>query len=123
MQTFAGSLVLVVEDEPLVALDIADTFKNAGAQVIISRTLGDAMHQAETEKLTAAVVDHALHDGSTTSEVCAKLTERDIPFIVYSGFYKLEGACADGEQVLKPASPAALLTALQGVLAEKRSGQ
>jgi DNA-binding response OmpR family regulator len=100
-----------------------DTFKSAGAQVIISRTLGDAMHHAETENLTAAVVDHALHDGSTPSEVCAKLKERDIPFIVYSGSYKLEGACADGEQVHKPASAAMLLTALQGVLAEKRSGQ
>ena len=122
MQTFAGCLVLVVEDEPLVALDIADTFKDAGAQVIISRTLGDAMHQAETENLTAAVVDHVLHDGRITSEVCAKLKERDIPFIVYSGFSKLEGACADGEQVHKPASPATLLAALQGVLAEKRSG-
>jgi hypothetical protein len=54
MQTFVECLVLIVEDELLVALDIADTFKNAGAQVIISRTLGDAMHQAETENLTAA---------------------------------------------------------------------
>ena len=75
------------------------------------------MHQAETGNLTAAVIDHALHDGSTTSEVCAKLKERDIPFIVYSGFSKLEGACADGELVHKPASPAMLLATLQGVLA------
>jgi len=82
-----------------------------------------AKHHAETENLTAAIVDHALHDGSTTSEVCAKLKERGIPFIVYSGLSKLEGACADGEQVHKPASPAALLAALQGILAEKRSGQ
>ena len=105
MQTLAGCLLLIVEDEPLVALDIADVFKTAGAKVIIARTLQDAMHQAETGNLTAAVIDHALHDGSTTSEVCAKLKERDIPFIVYSGFSKLEGACADGELVHKPASP------------------
>jgi hypothetical protein len=38
---FAGCLVLIVEDELLVALDIADAFKSAGARVIISRTLGE----------------------------------------------------------------------------------
>jgi DNA-binding response OmpR family regulator len=122
MQTLAGCLLLIVEDEPLVALDIADVFKTTGAKVIIARTLQDAMHQAETGNLTAAVIDHALHDGSTTSEVCAKLKERDIPFIVYSGFSKLEGACADGELVHKPASPTLLLATLQGVLAEHRRG-
>ena len=122
MQTLAGCLLLIVEDEPLVALDIADVFKTAGAKVIIARTLQDAMHQAEMENLTAAVIDHALHDGSTTSEVCAKLKERDIPFIVHSGFSKLEGACADGELVHKPASPAMLLATLQGVLADQRRG-
>jgi len=119
VQTLAGHLLLVVEDESLVALDIADTFKSAGATVIIARTLEDAMAQAETQDLTAAVIDHALHDGLTTSDVCAKLKERDIPFIVYSGFSKLEGACADGQLVHKPASAVMLLTALQGVLAER----
>jgi DNA-binding response OmpR family regulator len=122
MQTLAGCLLLIVEDEPLVALDIADVFKTTGAKVIIARTLQDAMHQAETGNLTAAVIDHALHDGSTTSEVCAKLKERDIPFIVYSGFSKLEGACADGELVHKPASPTLLLATLQGVLADSPPG-
>ena len=122
MQTLAGQRILIVEDEPLVALDIADVFKSAGAEVIIARTLGEAMHQAEPQDLTAAVIDHALHDGVTTSDVCAKLKERDIPFIVYSGFSKLEGACADGELVHKPASPAMLLATLQGALAEQRRG-
>jgi DNA-binding response OmpR family regulator len=74
--------VLVVEDELLVALDIADALKGAGAEVIVSRTIGDALSQAETQSLTAAVIDHVLYDGITTSDVCAKLKERKIPFIV-----------------------------------------
>ena len=122
MAALAGCTVLVVEDEPLVALDIADAFKGAGAQVIVSRTLQDALRQAATANLTAAVIDHALHDGVTTSDVCAQLKERDIPFIVYSGFSKLEGACAEGELVHKPASPEMLLATLQGVLAQQRRG-
>jgi DNA-binding response OmpR family regulator len=120
MATLAGCTVLVVEDEPLVALDIADAFKAAGAQVIISRILQDALHQAATANLSAAVIDHALHDGVTTSDVCAQLKDRDIPFIVYSGFSKLKGACAEGKLIHKPASPEMLLASLQGVLANRQ---
>ena len=80
-----GCVVLVVEDEPPIALDIAQSFKHAGAKVVISRTLEDAIVKAELPNLTAAVIDHALHDGLTTSDVCAKLKERNVPFIVYSG--------------------------------------
>jgi len=59
-----------------VALDIADAFRGAGAQVIIARTLKHAIEEATTADLTAAVIDHAMHDGVTTSDVCAALTTR-----------------------------------------------
>jgi DNA-binding response OmpR family regulator len=121
-RALTGCLILVVEDEPLIALDIADSFRAAGAEVVIARTLADAMAQADALRLTAAVIDHALHDGMTTSDVCAKLKERNIPFVVYSGFNKLEGACAAGELVQKPASPQMLVTTLQGVLAQHLRG-
>jgi DNA-binding response OmpR family regulator len=113
-----GSLILVVEDEPLIAMDIACGFKNAGANVVISSTLEDATEKAGLQGLTAAVIDHALHDGVITSDVCAKLKERNVPFVVYSGFNKLEGACATGELVKKPATPQMLVTTLQGLLAQ-----
>jgi DNA-binding response OmpR family regulator len=118
----AGCFILIVEDEPLIALDIADNFKAAGAEVVIARTLADAMAQADLPPLSAAVIDHALHDGITTSDVCAKLKERNIPFVVYSGFSELEGACAEGELVQKPTSPQMLVTTLQGVLAQHLRG-
>ena len=114
-----GCVVLVVEDEALIALDIAQSLKDAGSEVIISRTLDDAIKQAELPNLNAAVIDHVLHDGLTTSDVCAKLKERNVPFIVYSGYNKLEGECASGELVHKPASPQMLVTTLRGVLAQQ----
>ncbi len=67
-----GRLVLVVEDEPLVALDVADCLKAAGAQVVIARTLADALRESASADLSAAVLDHGLHDGDT-SEVCERL--------------------------------------------------
>ena len=83
---------------------------------MIARTLEHAIREAGTANLTAAVIDHAMHDGATTSDVCALLKERDIPFIVYSGFTKLEGACAVGEPVHKPATPAMLLARCKACL-------
>jgi CheY-like chemotaxis protein len=118
--SLAGSLILVVEDEPLVALDVSDCFQQAGATTIISRTLEDALVKAELPDLTAAVIDHALHDGLTTSDVCAKLKERNVPFVIYSGYSKLEGECAIGMLVHKPTTPAILLAAMKGVLAQRR---
>ena len=120
MSQLDGCLVLVVEDEPIIALHIADSFKKAGAKVIIARTLQEAMRESECPGLTAAVVDHVLHGGLTTSDVCARLKERKIPFIVYSGFSKLEGACASGELVQKPANPHVLVATLAGVLREQQ---
>lgn len=118
MSELDGCLVLVVEDEPIIALHISQSFKKAGARVIIARTLEDAMAHSEHPALSAAVIDHALRDGLTTSDVCARLKERKIPFVVYSGFSKLDGACASGELVEKPASPQVLLATLVGVMRE-----
>jgi hypothetical protein len=46
--------------ERLGALDVAESFKKAWAQVVISRTLAGAMEKAELKGLTAAVIDHEL---------------------------------------------------------------
>ena len=67
------------------------------------------MQKVETPGLGIAVIDHALHDGITTSDVCERLKQLNIPFVVYSGFNHISGACADGKLVHKPATPEMLL--------------
>jgi DNA-binding response OmpR family regulator len=116
-----GGLVLVVEDEALIAVDIAENLNKVGAKVIIAHVLEDALAKAELPNLAAAVIDHAL-EGRSTSDVCAKLKDRNIPFIVYTGFNKLEGACASGELVHKPATPQLLVATLQGALTNHHRG-
>jgi DNA-binding response OmpR family regulator len=120
--SLSGHLILVVEDEPLVAIDIADAFTDAGAQVLTALTLEDAMKLVETHGLTAAVIDHALRDGLTTSDVCERLNELSVPFVVYSGFGEITGACAAGELVQKPASPGMLLSSLTAALSRQSKG-
>ena len=42
--TLAGRSILIVEDEPLIALDIAAEFEKVGAQVVQTATLKEALH-------------------------------------------------------------------------------
>jgi DNA-binding response OmpR family regulator len=114
----AGRLVLVVEDEPLIALDISQGLDAAGARAVVARTLPDALTKAEDPDLSAAVLDHGLNEGDTT-EVCERLQERDIPFVLYSGYSKLEGACSEGVHVAKPAHPTLLVATLIGLLRQR----
>jgi PleD family two-component response regulator len=57
-----GRSILIVEDEPLIALDIAQAFEDAGAEIVVTSTLHHALVLVEHDGLSAAVLDHALHD-------------------------------------------------------------
>jgi DNA-binding NtrC family response regulator len=104
-----GRSILIAEDEPLIALDIAQAFEDAGAEIVVTSTLHHALVLVEHDGLSAAVLDHALHDGDS-SPLCQRLNERKLPFVIYSGLGKLHGACAKGEHIKKPANPKMLVT-------------
>ena len=79
------STILVVEDEPLIVMDISMAFENAGAHLTTTNTVKHAKLLVEHDGLSAAILDHALSDGDSTS-LCKRLTERGMPFLMYSGF-------------------------------------
>jgi DNA-binding response OmpR family regulator len=114
----AGRLILIIEDEPLIALGISDALQEAGAQTVTARTLAAALVAIEGPSLSAAIVDHALGDGDS-SELCQRLKERNVPFLMYSGYSTLEGACAGGVHVNKPATPTLLVTTVKTLLAQR----
>jgi len=114
--SLAGRSILVVEDEPLIALDIEQTFAKAGAIVLPPRTLGGAHHLVEQNSLSAAVLDIRLGDGDAET-LCARLVLHDIPFIIHSGYPQ---AAQPGAVVIpKPASHGALIHAIAGLLSQK----
>jgi DNA-binding response OmpR family regulator len=112
----AGRTILIVEDEPLIAMDIVDALKSAGASVTTTMSSQHALILVEHDGLDAAIIDHGLGDGDS-GQLCAGLKERDIPFVVYSGFSKIEGVCAEAPLVKKPASPDVLIATVEGLLA------
>ncbi len=121
-QSLDGALVLVVEDEPLIALDIREGLAEAGAVVIgPASTVGRALSLTETNDLSAAVLDVRL-DGETVFPVAAALADRLIPFVFHTGDAGGRDRCAadwPGNEVLsKPAGRAMIVAALARLLGE-----
>jgi DNA-binding response OmpR family regulator len=113
-----GRTILVVEDEPLVAFDIAETIKRAGASVLLAHTLNDGLRLADHAELSAAILDFGLVDGEA-SKLCERLKRRGLPFVLYSGYSHIGEACRSGIVVPKPAMPAMLIEALGEALARR----
>jgi DNA-binding response OmpR family regulator len=110
-----GRSILVVEDEMLIGIDIRSALEDAGAQVTSTTTARHALILAEDDGLAGAIMDHALADGDST-ELCARLAARGIPYVSYSGFDPVKGASPDAPFVSKPASMNTLLGVLEKLL-------
>ena len=117
MKTLAltGRSILVVEDEPLIALDLRNTFESAGAYVFAATQLPHALQLAGHPDLSAAVLDYRLADGDCTP-ICTLLSERSVPFVFYSGYDDMREQWSHAVRVPKPASPPELIQAVTEVL-------
>jgi DNA-binding NtrC family response regulator len=85
MAALAGHTILIVEDEPMIALHVADFFLDEGANTIVATSMRDAMLRAGEPGLTCALVDHRLGN-ETTEALCAKLRALALPFVLYTGY-------------------------------------
>ncbi|MFT8242817.1 response regulator [Roseomonas sp. BN140053] len=114
MSKLEGRLVLVVEDETLVAMLVEDTLLDAGARVLGPvATVAAALALVEKEVPDVAVLDLNLA-GETSEPLADVLTKLGVPFVVASG-YGQAGVPArySGVPVLaKPYAPEELTAAL-----------
>ena len=113
MSLLDGRHILVAEDEPLVGLDIADALRSAGAHVISSHNVIDALGKAEDVELAAAILDVNLV-GEDCSLVCQRLTERGVPFVFYTGFtdVPVHDKWPAAAVLKKPSSPEKIVEAI-----------
>jgi DNA-binding response OmpR family regulator len=65
--SLSGRIILVAEDEPLIAFDIATSFQRAGADVAVVRSMKDALGLVECAGISAAIVDFGLVDGDANA--------------------------------------------------------
>lgn len=116
-----GRLILIVEDEILIAFDLEATLQEYGAATLTKRTVAEALSAVESSDICAAIVDQALGDGDS-SELCRRLTERGVPFVTYCGNPHLVGPCSSAARLEKPANPKAILAAFQKLLDGENNG-
>jgi DNA-binding response OmpR family regulator len=111
----AGRTILVVEDEPLIALAIVEDFKAAGASVHTAYNLCDGLRLADHPDLSAAVLDFGLTDGEG-SALCERLSERQVPFVLHTGYTQVHEACRSVIVVPKPAPAGQLVSVVESLL-------
>jgi response regulator of citrate/malate metabolism len=81
-----GVQLLIVEDEFLLARELANYFEDLGAQIVgPAGTVKDALTFIKTYEIQAAVLDINLRDGRVYP-VADVLTQQRTPFVFASGY-------------------------------------
>jgi PAS domain S-box-containing protein len=109
--------LLVIEDEPLVAIEIETVLVDAGADITVAGSASQALHHIEHSHFHAALLDGNLH-GSSVEEIAAALTRKKIPFAFVTGYGKqnLPRSFSGASVVTKPFVPFELVDAASKLL-------
>ena len=110
--------VLILDDEPLIAMLLADYLDVLGHEVAASvETVADGLAQADARTLDLAVLDCRLADGEHSWPVADRLAEAGVPFLFSSGVTRdqLPARHADRPMLDKPYTLGTLEEAIAGV--------
>jgi len=105
--------VLVLDDEPLILLDLEFAVEDAGCQPLTALDLAEALAIIRENALSAAILDVSLGKGQTCEQVARTLAEKGIPYVLHTGdLDRMDEAVRGlgGTLVPKP-TPAALVVA------------
>jgi len=117
MTALAGLRVLVVEDEPVVAMCLEDILEELGCVTVgpVGRLI-EGLALAQREPLDAAILDINL-DGERSNRIAEALRDRGVPFAFASGY----GSAPEGfgaPMIEKPYRTADIERALGALLGE-----
>ncbi|MGL3822831.1 response regulator [Sphingopyxis sp. R3-92] len=110
--------ILIVEDDPLVAMMLEDALDALGHEVVgDAGDIASALGQIEGKTFEAAIVDVYLESGLPCDAVAEALAARSIPFLVATGgFVGQPGPCWNDRPILaKPFTLDSLEAALTGL--------
>lgn len=81
--------ILVVEDDPVIALDVRTILEAAGFRTLgPAATVGDALAVVEADPIDAAVLDVRLR-GASSEPVAAELRARGVPFVLLTALREI----------------------------------
>ena len=116
----AGVAILIVEDEPLIALDLQATLQAAGASVTCCKA-DDAVARLGQHTFSAAVLD-ARPGSSEHRPIARRLRDGGVPFLFYSTQAPDDVTTIRGAPVvLKPGRPQDIIAAVALLLGRSLS--
>jgi DNA-binding response OmpR family regulator len=112
-----GLRILVVEDDPIIALDLCETLSNAGATPIgPAHRVGTALHLIDHIPPDLVVLDWQL-ETETVSPVAHRLTALSVPFLFHTSSGSQAETCYPGIPIInKPTRAEQLLKALRSLV-------
>ena len=76
---------LVLEDEPLIAMDLEFAFEDIGHRAVVAVNNAEATRAISDHQIAGAVLDVSLGDGETCEPTARALSEQNIPFVLHTG--------------------------------------
>ena len=117
--------VLIVEDEPLIALSLEDVLIDAGFQIAgVAARLERALSLIESGACDVAIVDANLA-GVSASPAAMALAARGLPFIVMSGYSpeQMQGEFPDAPFIQKPFRSDLIIEILSNLLLDRKESR
>jgi CheY-like chemotaxis protein len=115
--------ILIVEDEPLVAMDVQSMLQNAGMEIVgPAATSERALRLLGAERVDAALLDANL-GGERVDGVALALSQSGIPFAFATGYGResLPQAFAGAPVITKPFAEKELLRTVQSLLSSRNA--
>lgn len=120
------SAILIAEDEPFIALDLALAIEDAGGEVIgPAASAKEALDLLKTHPVAAAILDVNLLDGNV-STVVEYLMARGVPLILQSGIGippDLAARFPDLTVHIKPTMAARMVAEIEILLSDSRKSE
>ncbi len=114
--------IMIVEDEPMIALDLQDTLEGAGHKVLgVARSMEEALGIAAKSKPQLAIVDIELHgegDGLDTAQALGTRYGVSVLFLTGRSDFLVRAMALDIEPlgfISKPFKQGEVLDALRGL--------
>ena len=78
--------ILILEDEPLIMMDLEYSAEDRGCEVLSAASCGQALEfLAASNDIDVAILDVSLGEGQTCFPVAEALKRKGIPFLLHSG--------------------------------------
>lgn len=77
--------VLVLDDEPLILLDLEFAVEDAGCKPLTALDLVEALSIVRNHAISAAILDVSLGQGQTCEQVARALADMGVPYVLHTG--------------------------------------